>query len=169
MGEWSAPRDKSVEIWTSLAEMYGSKFIANSGDVPPQMWKAAINGFKDFELQRGLRKLLFKGGATPPTLPQFVAACKYADEDTPPEVQRPALPRPEYADPVYAHAQRCLLAYCWTNKVTAVQLEECIREKNRLVVDFQQMMQEDPSLTGADIKTAMFAAWDRVTYKMADR
>ena len=118
MSEWSAPRDKSVEIWASLCEMYGSKFTNNYGETPPQMWKVTINNFKDFELARGMRKLMFKGSGTPPTLPQFLAACKYSDEeDQASRVDQTALPKPEYNEPIWSHAQKCLMAYLWTKKV----------------------------------------------------
>ena len=136
------------------------------GDKPSQMWIMAVSGFKDYEIERGLRKLLYKGSGTPPTLPQFVAACKYSEEDeaepTPMESRiRIASP---YDEPVWSHGQKCLLAFLWksSRKYNDTELQELIKIKNKLVHDFKQMLAEDSSLTGGEIRDALFAAWGRV-------
>lgn len=126
------------------------------------MWKVTINGFKDYELARGMRKLMYKGSGTPPTLPQFVAACKYSDDDDQPvQTDKPLLVRPEYNDPVWSHGQKTMLAYLWTRKVSNEFLPEMVKIKNRLVEDFKKVLAEDDSLTGKEIKNAMFRAWDQ--------
>lgn len=129
------------------------------------MWIMSINGFKDFEIQRGLRKLLHKGSGTPPTLPQFMAACKYSEEEEA-APSAPALPRlaSAYDEPVWSHGQKCLLTFLWksTRRYTDAEVKEMVKIKNKLVYDFKQMLAEDSSLTGGEIRDALFAAWGRV-------
>lgn len=154
-----------MAVWTSLCEMFGSKFASNYGDKPSQMWAMSINGFKDYEIQRGLRKLLHKGSGTPPTLPQFIAACKYSeDEDTPAPTQ--ALPKiaSQFDEPVWCHGQKCLMIFLWksTRKYTEDELKKLVEIKNRLVHDYKRILAEDSSLTGGDIRDALFNAWARI-------
>lgn len=145
-----------------MCEMYGTKLTSNYGDVAPQMWKVTINGFKDHELARGLRKLMYKGSGTPPTLPQFVAACKYTDEeDQPIQTDKPLLEKPEYKEPVWSHAQKTMLAYLWKNTVPSEFIPEMTQIKNRMVEDFRRILSEDESLSGAEIRDALFSAWDK--------
>jgi hypothetical protein len=42
------------------------------------------------------------------------------------------------------------------------ELKELISIKNRLVRDFKQVLTEDSSLTGGEIRDALFAAWGKV-------
>lgn len=147
--------------------MFGSKFISNYGEKPSQMWTASINGFKDYEIQRGLRKLLYKGSGTPPTLPQFMAACKYSeDEDSAPNPSIIALPSQssQYDEPVWSHGQKCLLTYLWksSRRYSDDEVKELVKIKNRLVDDFKQVLAEDKNLTGSEIRDAMFTAWAKV-------
>lgn len=147
--------------------MFGSKFSSNYGDKPSQMWAMSINGFKDYEIQRGLRKLLHKGSGTPPTLPQFIAACKYSEEeDAAPNPSTVALPRiaSQYDEPVWSHGQKCLMTFLWksSRKYTEEELKKLIEIKNKLVHDYKRILAEDNSLTGADIRDALFNAWAKV-------
>ena len=159
--------NKIEQVWAALTDMYGSKFMTAYGDKPSQMWTVAINGFKEHEIQRGLRKLLHKGAGTPPTLPQFVVACKYSEEDdqtpNPPTV---ALPRiaSQYDEPVWCHGQKCLFAFLWksTRRYTDEQVKEMVAIKNKIVSDFKLILAEDNSLKGSEIRDALFAAWGKV-------
>lgn len=56
--------------------MYGNRFYSSYGETPPKLWCAAIARLDDNALKRGLANLANDGGAHPPTLPEFVAACK---------------------------------------------------------------------------------------------
>ena len=159
--------NKIETIWAALTDMYGSKFLSAYGEKPSQMWTVAINGFKEFEIQRGLRKLLHKGSGTPPTLPQFVAACKYSeDEDTRPNPSTSALPRipSQFDEPVWSHGQKCLFSFLWksTKQYSDEQIKQMIEIKNRKVSDFKAILAEDSNLTGGEIRDALFAAWSRV-------
>jgi hypothetical protein len=146
--------------------MYGNKFTAAYGESPSQMWTVTIAGFKDFEIERGLRKLLFKGSGTPPTLPQFVSACKYSEEEDTPASTRLNAPRiaSQYDEPIWCHGQKCLFTYLWisSRKYTEDELQELIQIKNKLVNDFRQVFAEDHSLTGGEIRDALFTAWAKV-------
>ena len=160
-------QDRALQVWKNLCEMFGGKFVSNYGEQPTQMWIATINGFKDHEIQRGLRKLLHKGSGTPPTLPQFVAACKYSEEeDQSPIPSTAALPRiaSQYDEPVWCHGQKCLLAFLWksTRSYSTEQVKEMVAIKNKIVSDFKQILAEDNSLTGSEIRNALFAAWGKV-------
>ena len=159
--------NKIEQVWAALTDMYGSKYISAYGEKPSQMWTMAINGFKDHEIQRGLRKLLHKGSGTPPTLPQFVAACKYSEEeDSTPNPSTVVLPRiaSQYDEPVWSHGQKCLFAFLWKSKrqYTNDEVKEMVSIKNKIVSDFRQILSEDSSLTGSEIRDALFTAWGRV-------
>ena len=160
-------QDRALQVWKNLCEMFGGKFVSNYGEQPTQMWIATINGFKDYEIQRGLRKLLHKGSGTPPTLPQFVAACKYSEEeDQTPTPSTTALPRiaSQYDEPVWCHGQKCLFAFLWksTRRYTDEQVKEMVAIKNKIVSDFKLILAEDNSLKGSEIRDALFAAWGKV-------
>jgi hypothetical protein len=145
--------------------MYGNKFTAAYGESPSQMWTVTIAGFKDFEIERGLRKLLFKGSGTPPTLPQFVAACKYSEDDEPisAPVDAPKIAS-QFNEPVWCHGQKCFLIFLWksTRKYSEDEMKKLIDIKNRLVNDYKRILAEDDTLTGGDIRDALFQAWERV-------
>lgn len=133
------------------------------GDMPPNSWVFALTELRDHQIERGMRKLLNKGGASAPTLPQFVSACKWSDEtDQEPTPSHTALPESPYNEPVWCHAQKCMTAYLWTNTVADNKLPEMIRVKNALVHDFQRILAEDDSLTGKDIRNALYAAWGAI-------
>ena len=130
------------------------------------MWAMSINGFKDYEIQRGLRKLLHKGSGTPPTLPQFIAACKYSEDEDSAPAPTQVLHRiaSQYDEPVWCHGQKCLMTFLWksSRKYTEEELKKFIEIKNRLVHDYKRILAEDNTLTGADIRDALFNAWAKV-------
>ena len=135
------------------------------GDLPPHSWVFAISELRDHQIERGIRKLINKGGASAPTLPQFVSACKWSDEsDQEPTQSNVALPESPYNEPVWSHGQKCLLAFLWKSSKTYSdnQIKEMIVIKNKLVNDFKYVLAEDSSLTGAEIRNALFAAWGKV-------
>ena len=171
MNEWYQNKaDKVSAVWSKLAGLYGNRFTREFGDTAPEEWENIISVLQDHELSRGFRKLLAKGSGSAPTLPQFYAACKYADE----EESRPSatpdklsLPRPEYMEPAWAHGQKCLFAYLWTHTVDNSALPKMIEAKNRLVCDFRNLLAEGEDVTGSEIRDAMFKAWDAALCKTA--
>ena len=163
MNEWYQNKaDKTSAVWSRLTGLFGNRFTREFGDTAPDEWENIISVLQDHELARGFRKLLSKGSGSAPTLPQFYAACKYADE----EDNRPAsdsgqayLPKPEYMEPVWAHGQKCMFAYLWKNTVPNEKLPLMIEAKNRLVCDFRNLISEGEEVTGGEVRDAMFKAW----------
>lgn len=60
--------------------MYGSRHIRDFGESVPDVWRQQIAKLKAHEIERGLRRLTIAGSGSPPTLPQFVKACKEVKE-----------------------------------------------------------------------------------------
>lgn len=58
-----------------LAEMYGAQFVAKYGATPGPLWRAEIAKLTEAQVQSGIARLLDAGGAFPPSLPEFRAAC----------------------------------------------------------------------------------------------
>lgn len=141
--------------------MYGNRLTRDYGDSAPVTWVNAINSLRDYELARGLRNLLAAGSGSPPTLPQFMKACRQAETDGPDRNHSPMrLPKPEYTEPVHAHAQRCLLAYLWEKGAASeASLRDMIAAENSIVGKYKSILTEDPTVTGKDIKVALFKAW----------
>lgn len=99
MGEWSANnQDRAKAVWDKLLGFFGDALLRKFDAEPPEEWVEAIGMLNDFQLRRGLRRLVFggwKGG--PPNLPDFVRLCRAIGDDAPDEgpQQRVALPAPE--------------------------------------------------------------------------
>jgi hypothetical protein len=70
--------------------MYGARFSTAYSSAPNETWTLAIAKLSDAEIVMALTNLADKGGAHPPTLPEFVAA------------SRP--PKPETGSPRYLGA-----------------------------------------------------------------
>jgi hypothetical protein len=61
--------------------MYGTRHTRDFGESVPDVWKQAILGLKRHEIEKGLRRLTANGSGSPPTLPQFMKACKEVGDD----------------------------------------------------------------------------------------
>lgn len=68
--------DRAQSVWAALAEMYGRTLVTNYGAEPPTVWRAKIGELSDAQVANGLRSLSEKPSQYPPTLGEFVAACK---------------------------------------------------------------------------------------------
>ena len=88
----TSPEPRAGRVWQRLAEIHGARFLKEFGSAPNESWKRAIAKLTDHEIVRGLTNLAEDGLQHPPTLGQFVAACKR----TPPVrylgVETPRLP-----------------------------------------------------------------------------
>jgi hypothetical protein len=147
--------------------MYGSRLTRDYGDSVPDAWRTAINQLKQHEVTRGLQRLLRQGHATPPTLPQFVKACREIgggeDGQEPHPAPDRALPSPQYEDPIHRHAQLSMFGYLWSRGAASQDsLSKMITAKNKLVAQFQDIYREDKTITGSEIRDALFKAWDKV-------
>jgi hypothetical protein len=109
--------DRITSLWKRLAEMYGAKALETKfGATPPDTWRVAIDRLKDFELERGMRRLVYGGKAHIPSLPEFLRmAREVGGDDHAAADHRPApqshqitqQPHPQWLE----QANRRLLAY----------------------------------------------------------
>lgn len=78
MAEWSAnnSHQRANQVWDRLLGCFGDSLIRKFDETPPQEWIAAINSLNDYQLQQGMRRMLFSGKAHPPALPEFVKLCR---------------------------------------------------------------------------------------------
>lgn len=78
--------------------MFGADSVLRKfGDEPPLEWVAMIQKLRDFEVDRGLRRLVYGGKGHVPTLPEFVKLCRTIGvaEDVDEGPKPTALPNPE--------------------------------------------------------------------------
>ena len=62
--------------------MYGARFTTAYSSEPNETWTLAIAKLSDAEIVLALKQLAEKGGAHPPTLPEFVVATKPPKPET---------------------------------------------------------------------------------------
>lgn len=91
--------DRAVErLFARFAAMFGDAAMKRmwgqqSPDAVKAVWADSLRRFDVQAIMAGLRNLEESGATFPPTLPEFVAACRRKPEATPPEHIR-ALPVP---------------------------------------------------------------------------
>jgi hypothetical protein len=68
--------DRAMQVWAALAEMFGQPLLTNYGGEPPPLWRAKIGELTDGQVANGLRVLSEKPTPYPPSLGEFVAACR---------------------------------------------------------------------------------------------
>jgi hypothetical protein len=90
-----------------LAGCYGESLTRKFGDEPPPEWVSGISMLNDYQLQRGMRRVLLSGKPHAPALPEFMKLCRtvghddsIADEVKP--QQHPALAAPPVDEKVEA-------------------------------------------------------------------
>lgn len=88
---------RASEIWKRFAGMFGADALERKfGKAPPPEWHAMLGRLKDFEIDRGVRRLAYSGKQHVPTLPEFAKLCRMVSDDTIDEgAQRLALPSPD--------------------------------------------------------------------------
>lgn len=107
-------------MWERLLGLYGDSLLRKFGDEPPQEWVAGLTQVSDYQLSRGMRRLLFGGKAHAPSLPEFVKLCRsigHSDDipDEVPQAHLPALTRHEpEADRWVIAGNRRLLRHIFT-------------------------------------------------------
>lgn len=91
---WSANNepDRATAIWDRLLGCFGDSLLRKFGKTPPPEWVGAIGMLNDFQLERGLRRLVFSGKTQAPALPEFVRLCRAVGGDDFDE-GKPTLPR----------------------------------------------------------------------------
>ena len=142
--------------------MYGSQLARVYGESVPSVWARTIAGMDQYHLAAGLRNLLHHGSGTVPTLPQFVKACHQREQEgaAPNHSPERSLPKPEYTEPLHAHAQKCLHAFLWKHpaQVTEDQKLKLVKAKNKLLDTFKLIATEE-EVTGTEFRDALFKEW----------
>lgn len=87
---------RASEIWKRFAGMFGADALERKfGKTPPPEWGVMLSRLKDFEIDRGVRRLAYSGKAHVPSLPEFTKLCRMVTDDSVDEgPQRIALPSP---------------------------------------------------------------------------
>jgi hypothetical protein len=68
---------KTEALWKRMAEMFGAETLARKyGDTAPETWITAVERLNQFELERGMRRLVYGGKTYIPTLPEFLRMCR---------------------------------------------------------------------------------------------
>lgn len=80
-----------------MVGMFGGDAVERKyGKLPPAEWKVMISRLKEFEVDRGIRRLAYSGKPHVPSLPEFTKLCRtVADDEVDEGPQRMALPNPE--------------------------------------------------------------------------
>lgn len=168
MQEWSQNSvDRADIAWTTLVEMYAGRLTRDYGESVPNAWRRAINGMRDYEVERGLRRLLMDGSQSPPTLPAFVKACRQPGEAGESSLTTPSLPGPSYDD-FHRYGQKALLSFLMHAETPPPEpvMAALISAKNKLVNDFREMDAECEVVT-AQMREAFQRSFDRVAKQMA--
>lgn len=100
MTQTNKPTSRATEIWKRFVGMFGGDAVERKfGKAPPPEWEAVVSMLKDFEIDRGMRRLVYSGKGHVPTLPEFVKLCRTIGNDDfdegPPKLA--ALPNPDDA------------------------------------------------------------------------
>jgi hypothetical protein len=88
---------RANEIWKRFAGMFGADALERKfGKTPPPEWQAMLTRLKDYEIDRGVRRLAYSGKPGVPSLPEFTRLCRMLADDSVDEgPQRIALPSPD--------------------------------------------------------------------------
>lgn len=75
-------------VWRHMAQFFGADALQRKfGDTPPDDWRQFINRLSDYELKRGLRRMVNGGKAFPPSLPEFLRMAHEVGGDYPGDAQ----------------------------------------------------------------------------------
>lgn len=81
---------RANQIWTRFAGMFGADALERKfGKSPPPEWTVMLSRLKDFEIDRGVRRLAYSGKPNVPSLPEFTRLCRMVADDTVDEGPRP--------------------------------------------------------------------------------
>lgn len=143
--------------------MFGPRLVRDYGQSAPDTWRNVIGAMHSYELQRGLKNLLESGSGSVPTLPQFIKACRTPIESE--QSPAPVSHRVERKfDPIEAHANKCLIAYMWNKRRhfwNDEQLHAVLAIKNKISDQYTEILMDDATVTGGQIRDTLFAAWQR--------
>lgn len=88
---------RANQIWTRFAGMFGADALERKfGKSPPPEWNVMLSRLKEFEIDRGVRRLAYSGKSHVPSLPEFTKLCRMvADDDVDEGPRKLALPNPD--------------------------------------------------------------------------
>lgn len=100
MARPSPSPSRADEVWRRLVGLFGGDAVARKfGDKPPEEWVGVIAQLNDYQLTRGMARLVASGRAHVPTLPEFRKLCVEVRND---DIDRPAVPAlPPHDDRVW--------------------------------------------------------------------
>jgi hypothetical protein len=67
--------DLTPLVWVTMAEIYGSQWLNEYGDVPNHQWTLEIRQLTRRQVTRGIEKCKHSGSPFVPRLPQFLSYC----------------------------------------------------------------------------------------------
>lgn len=88
-------------MWVKLLGIFGDGLVRKFSDEPPEEWVEAIADLNDFQIRRGIKRMVFswKGGV--PNLPDFVRFCRAIGDDAPDEGPAKYSPTPQIEGPKF--------------------------------------------------------------------
>lgn len=108
-----SPPSRASEVWQRFIGLFGGEAVRRKfGDIPPPEWVGVLAGLTDYQLERGMRRLLGSGKSQVPALPEFRRLCVLIadDELDPPDL--PALAAPGWeGDDWDTRANKNLLSF----------------------------------------------------------
>lgn len=86
----SPAQSRADEVWRRFVGMFGGDSVERKyGRTPPPEWTAMLSKLKDFEIDRGVRRLAYSGRDALPSLPAFTKLCRAVQDDAIDEGSRP--------------------------------------------------------------------------------
>jgi hypothetical protein len=139
----SHAQSRADSLWRHFVGIFGGESVERRfGKAPPPEWVSEIGGLKDYELERGMRRLLKSGSMGVPSLPQFTKFCRTIDDDDRP-TDAPRIADQTLWDPWVVAANTHLLAHIAKQSekgihYVGVELTGClVRHKNSWAADMR--------------------------------
>jgi hypothetical protein len=141
----TSPPSRASEVWERFVGMFGGDAVRRKfGDAPPAEWVGVLAQISDYQLERGMRRLLASGKANIPSLPEFRKLCVMLAHDDLDEAapQGLALPAPDTwtGDAWDMSATRHLLAHI----LRQMQLKRCYDPREtKILVSYKNAWARD--------------------------
>ena len=168
MSEWSASNE-AARVWEIFSGMYGVRLTRDFGESVPDVWRQAISGLQRYEIERGLRRLTTQGSGSPPTLPQFMRACKEVGDDN--GSLRPAhtiITEQDLRDKYDRFADHLFFNFLMRcGGIPNDLLSGCIAIKKKIAADFRLIGSEE-TVEPKEMQQALHKQWNRLVAENTD-